>query len=511
MGGTGKNILNRVFASKRLNSRIRSADVTKRESWLGFFAGPCMVSILYCMLGGSYLTQFYTDVLGLSGAVLVLMPFFSKIIDAFTNIMMGRIIDRTRTAQGKARPWILIAGVLIVVTGILLYSVPRASLPVQILWVVISYNLFYAFAYTIYNMSHTLMMPLSTRNAKQRDELAVLSNAGVSMIPGLVGNLVMPFLIRMVGVGTQAQGKWVLMMSLLSIVALPGVLLEYFFTKERVTEETLRAGTEAEGTETIPFRQQARTAFQDPYWRLFILITAVFILQNFLSTHSMIYYCNWVLANSVSAGTGMQFMVNVIGQAPLGIGIFALWPLVRKFGKRRVLMIGFTIAAIGSAATALMSVLNLGLNPVLGALIVRSVGQIPYYVMSSILAEALDHIEWKHGIRVDGFSAAIYSIIMTVFQGIGQSILLGGINLFGYISPDNVEQQIAQPAMMKFFFIFTFVGASVIAFMVIVILLRKYDLEKKMPQISEEIRRRREAAAEPAGKDRAEEKRHADP
>lgn len=284
-----QNLMSRVFSGKALNSTVKSANTTKAESWIGYFFGPCMVSILYCMVGGSYLTQFYTDVLGLGGAVLVMMPFLSKIIDAFTNILMGRIIDKTRTRQGKARPWILIAGVLISVTGILLYLVPRASMSVQILWVVVSYNLFYAFAYTIYNMSHTLMVPISTRNTKQRDGLALLSNAGVSIIPGLIGNLIMPFLIRMVGVGTEAQGRWILMMSLLSICAIPGVLLEYYFTKERVTEEAIRAGETAENSNAVSIKEQAKIAFVDRYWRIFIIVTAVFTLQNFLCTNSMIY------------------------------------------------------------------------------------------------------------------------------------------------------------------------------------------------------------------------------
>lgn len=60
--------------------------------------------------------------------------------------IMGRIIDKTRTRQGKARSWILISGVLICVTGILLYLVPQASLTVQLIWIVVSYNLFFAFA-----------------------------------------------------------------------------------------------------------------------------------------------------------------------------------------------------------------------------------------------------------------------------------------------------------------------------------------------------------------------------
>ena len=490
-------VLSKVFSSKKLNSTVTSANTTGAEAWLGYFTGPCCVSIIYCMLGGSYLTQFYTDVLGMSGAILVLMPFFSKIVDAITNILMGRIIDRTRTGQGKARPWILMSGVFIMIAGILLYTVPKASQGVQIVWIVVSYNLFYAFAYTVYNMSHILMVPLSTRNTKQRDSLALLSNAGVSMIPGMIGNLIMPYLIRMVGVGSAAQAGWIKMMCVLSVFALPGVLLEYYFTKERVTEEAIRAGEFETNKEVVSFREQIRVAWKNPYWKMVLLIQIIFSIQNFLGTNSMVYYCNWVLADSVSEGANMQFLVNVIGQAPLGFGILALWPLVRKFGKRRVMRVGFTFSAIGSLIVVLVS--HMGIGPVLGGLILRSIGGIPCYIMSAQLAESMDHIEYESGIRVDGLSASIYSIVTTVSTGIGQSILLAGINTLGYVAPASSTAHVTQNSAMQNFFIFCFAGANVIGNLLVVWILRKYDIEEKMPMISAEIASRRKAEAEARG------------
>lgn len=62
---------------------------------------------------------------------------------------MGYIIDRTHTPEGKARPWILISAPLLTITGVLLFTVPTGSQTVQAVWVMISYNLFYSFAYTI--------------------------------------------------------------------------------------------------------------------------------------------------------------------------------------------------------------------------------------------------------------------------------------------------------------------------------------------------------------------------
>lgn len=84
------------------DSRIHSANTERKEKALGFFTGPMLVYMVYYAVAGTYLTQFYTDVLGIAGVFLTLMPIFSKVVDAITNIVMGRVIDKTRSRQGKA-------------------------------------------------------------------------------------------------------------------------------------------------------------------------------------------------------------------------------------------------------------------------------------------------------------------------------------------------------------------------------------------------------------------------
>ena len=488
--------INRLLKSPAFDSRIRSANTEGREKWLGYFLGPCLVYMTYYGVAGSYLTQFYTDVLGLAGAFLSLMPFVSKIVDAITNVVMGRVIDQTRTKQGKARPWILLSGVLMTVTGILLYAVPRASMAVQLVWVVVSYNLFFAFAFTMYNMSHTLMVPLSTRNTKQRDSLAMLTSAGVNMIPGLLVTIIMPLLIRSFGVGEGARTTWLSMMSLISILALPATLLEYYFTKERVTEDVIRAEESAGEKNTISFAKQAKACLSDPYWLIVMGFLTLYQVFSFLSTNSMLYYCNWVLGNSVESGAAKQVLVNAIGQAPLGLGIFALWPLVRKFGKRYITMIGFGLGAIGCL---LVMLAGSSMPAVLGGLFVKSIGMLPTYIMMAMLAEALDHIEWSNGFRADGFSASVYSILITVASGIAQSLLLGGISRFGYISPSATAEVIAQPHAVQMFFTWCFVGVPMIGFVIGSLLMLRYDVEGKMPQISADITARHKAEAEARG------------
>ncbi|MCM1541890.1 MAG: MFS transporter [Blautia sp.] len=489
--GNKTSILDKPF----LDSRIKSANTKKSEAWLGYFGGPCLVYMAYFAIAGTYLTQFYTDVLGVAGIFMTLMPVFSKVVDAVTNIIMGRIIDRTRTKQGKARPWILVSGFAMTLAGILLYTVPRASRTVQLVWIVVSYNLFFAFAFTIYNMAHALMVPLSTRNTKQRDTLALLTSTGTAMIPGVLVTIILPVIINAIGVGAEAQGTWITVMSCLSCLAIPATLLEYYFTKERVTEDSMNAAGDKDG-EVISFGKQLKACLKDPYWIIIMGFFLLYQIFNFLSTNSMIYYCNWVLGNSVQSGTANQVLVNMIGQAPLGIGLVLLWPLVRKFGKRRVMMFGFGIAAIGSLVVLLFPS-NMG--AVLGGLVIKSFGALPTYVTSAMLAEALDHIEWKNGYRADGFSASVQSIIITVSGGIGQSLILGGISLFGYIAPSSNTEVITQPAAMQNFFTWCFVGIPMIGYAIGSLLMLRFDVETKMPQIAADITARHKAEAEARG------------
>lgn len=166
---------------------------------------------------------------------LTLFPLVSKIIDAITNVVMGYIIDRTHTKQGKARPWLLISAPFLTITGILLFVVPSGNITLQVIWVILSYNLFYSFAFTIYTMAHSLMVPLSTRNTVQRGGLSVFNQIATIMISGIVVALIFPMVI-MPAIGV-VKSSWIILMCILSGIALPLTLVEYYFTKEIITEE----------------------------------------------------------------------------------------------------------------------------------------------------------------------------------------------------------------------------------------------------------------------------------
>ena len=498
-------------------SRIRSAEVIKKEKWLGYLLGPAGALLLNAVLA-TYLNVYYTDVLNLTplwgGLFLTVFPIVSKIIDAITNIIMGQVIDRTRTKEGKARPWLLLSAVLVPVTGILLFTVPEGSDTVKALWVMISYNLFYSFAYTIFNMSHNLMVPLSTRDSKARGGLSVFNQITTIMMSGILVALVFPMVVMPI-IGVD-KIKWITLMSVLSILALPLTLLEYFFTKERVTEEAAEAGE----TTDLPFVKQMKILFTDRYMLLMYAYFLIYTIGTTLKNLGLVYYCNYVLGTYNDGIT--QMLVSVIGGIPMGIGIFAVWPLAKKFGKRNVTMIGFILYAAGSL---LCWIFSRNLVMVLIGQFIKNIGGLPCaYVFMALFADCLDHVEWKTDLRIDGAAMSIYNIIAVAMVGIMTGVFNSMLAKAGYLAPFTAKSaaeasavltqhgwtpQLAlealrpaadgvltvalkQPSSVYWVISFAFVGLEVFTGIALVVILWFLNVEKDLTGKQAEIKARHE-------------------
>ena len=507
MSAAGKMLDGRVF-----NSKIKSQNVTGKEKWLGYLLGPCG-ALLFNAVMATFLNQYYTDVLKLGsvwgGMFLVIFPIVSKIIDAVTNVIMGWVIDRTRTKQGKARPWLLLSAPLLTVTGILLFVVPEVNETVTIIWVMLSYNLYYAVAYTIYTMSHNLMVPLSTRNTSQRGVLAVFNNISTIMMSGIVVALIFPMAI-MPALGTS-KGLWILVMSILSCITLPLVFLEYYFTKERVTAES-----NGQEEKKIPFTLQLKAIFTDKYMLLLLGYFLLYTLTSQLKNLSLPYYCNYVLGTYNDGIT--QTLVSVLGGIPMGIGIFAVWPLAKKLGKKNLTVLGFLLYA-GGSALCWMAPTNLYV--VLVGQFIKNIGGLPCaYVFMALFADALDNLEWKNGFRCDGVAMSAYSVIVTAAAGFVTGIFNGGISAAGYIPPEavsaapeltdaiqkiftNADGTLAvifnQPEAVDSLFSFFFVGLEAFAGILYAVMLLPVTVEKTVNKKLVVIRVRQRAACEAKG------------
>ncbi len=486
-----------LLSGKLFESRVHSQNVTSKEKWLGYLLGPCGALLLNAVLA-TYLNVYYTDVLNLTsvwgGLFLTIFPIVSKIIDAITNVVMGYIIDRTKTKQGKARPWLLLSAPLVAVTGVLLFIVPSGNQKLQIAWVMISYNLFYSFAYTIYNMSHGLMVPLSTRNTIQRGGLSVFNQISTIMMSGIVVALVFPMAI-MPALGVN-KSLWIIVMSVLSIIALPLTLLEYYFTKERVTEEQVDADAPK-----VSFAMQLKIVFSDKYLWIIFVYFLIYTFGTVFKNLGLVYYCNYVLGTYNDGIT--QMLVSVIGGVPMGIGIFLVWPLAKKFGKRNVTMWGFVLYAIGSAICWMFPT---NLYIVLVGQFIKNIGGLPCaYVFMALFADALDHVEWKSGVRCDGIAMSVYNIIAVALVGVCTGIFNSLLANAGYIAPSLNEagQTIAaaQPEAVKNAITFSFVGLEVFTGAVLAILLAFFNVEKTISRKQQIIRERQKADCEAKGEE----------
>ena len=486
--GNGFVLENRIF-----DSRVKSKNVTGKEKRLGYLLGPCGALLLNATLN-IYLNQYYVDVLGLGalfgGLFIALFPIFSKIIDGVVDVLYGYLIDRTKSKQGKGRPWILLCAPLLAITGILLFTVPQADPGIQAIYVVITYNLFYSFAYSIYNMAYNLMVPLSTRNTQQRNLLSVFTQVSTIMISGILVALIFPMVVLpFIGVD---KTMWIIVMSIVSTIALPLTLIQYYFTKERITEEK-----RDQQEKKIPFKAQLKAAFSDKYIYLLMLYFMVYTLGTQFKNLGLVYFSNYVLGEYSDGIT--QTMISVIGGVPMGIGIFAVWPLVKRFGKKNVTFAGFLIYALGSA---ICCIAPSNMVIVLIGQFIKNIGGLPCaYVFMALMADCLDNLEWKTGFRSDGVVTATYNIVSTTVTGVGTGLFNFGLSANGYVAPitgevssditntvqktiENADGSIStifnQNDSVINFIVFAFLGFEILTGLISALLIWFMDVEKNI-------------------------------
>jgi GPH family glycoside/pentoside/hexuronide:cation symporter len=238
----------------------------------------------------------------------------------------------------------------------------------------------------------------------------------------------------------------------------------------------------------------------------------------------LVYYCNYVLGTYNDGVT--QMLVSVIGGIPMGIGIFAVWPLAKKFGKRKVTMVGCTLISIGSMICWLFPT---NMVIVLIGQFIKNMGGLPgSYVFMALFADCLDHLEWKTGDRIDGTAMSIYNIIAVAMVGIMTGVFNWMLAKAGYLAPitaGNVSEaasaiasngwtaQVAlenlkpaadgvltvamqQPTSVSWVISFAFVGLEVFTSLIALIFLFFLKVEKNLPAEQAEIRARHGGAKE---------------
>lgn len=433
----------RFLDNPRWDTKIRSANVITKEVLLGFVVGPFGAMLLNSIIN-SYFNSYLTDVLGFTAAAsgmvwmtafMTLFPILSKLLDAATNMLMGKIIDMTSSRQGKIRPWVLISAPFVCGSLILIFTTPFWSHNIyfQAGFIVLTYNLFYAFSFTMWSVSREMLGALSTRNIKQRHKntmaFSIMENAGTGMISMFFALIIQRY-------ATSAE-NYLLVMVFFAAVAFPLFMVQYFYTRERVTEERRfregKAGAENPGVHhaEATFLQQAKACFSDKMWIAYVIMTFFGVLLTQIKLTSLIYYSGWVVhGNMYGARGNIQSTFQMIALSPMGPGIILMIPLIKKFGRTRCVELGCVLSIIGSTI-AFFSAGNTML--VYAGTALSGIGFIPYtYAGLTYHGDLFDHVEYKTGIRCDGFCVFVFSAITVACNGLALGIFNLGLNLTKY-------------------------------------------------------------------------------
>ncbi len=500
--------MDKFFQNPALKTKINSSSVKIQEMLIGYFLAP-LCAMMANSIFSAYLTRYYADVIGLTdkqfGIFSMALPIVSTVFVIAGNILVGQWIDNTRTPAGKARPYLFLAAPIMAVAIILLFMTPggdnvqSTNYLMKMIWIAVSFNLFYAIGYPCYYTAHSSMVALSTRNGGQRGLLATLSNASMVAAAGVGASILVPILLQPIMFVTGADGtidraasynNWRMLGIALAVLTFLGIMLEYFFTRERITEETMNINVKEE---KIPMRKHIEVCTKEKFWWMVVIYILFFQMGQLVKNTSMSFYARWMFDSVLSSSNpeapsgALMSTLGLVGGLPSAVGMVIAWPLASKLGKKRAVVLGLILSLIGG----IVAFINVHSFPIVTfGVVLKAVGIIPsQYVMVAILSDVLDHLEAKNGFRSDGFTMSIYGATM-----VGLAVLsMGIVNIF--LSSMGYDASLTtQPASAQTGMVIAYLCMDMIGFVISIAALWGMNVEKYLDEDKEKILERQKAA-----------------
>lgn len=475
------------------SSMIKEKDVRMPEMLLGYFIGP-VGGLLSSGIFTSILNTYFTDVLKLNLTFLTTLQLASTILIVIANLVVGQLIERTKVMAGKARPWILLSALTLSAASVLMFIVPFEG-TLKMVWIAVAYNLFYSVAYPIYNTANSTLVAVSTRNSDTRGKLASFTNiAGLAAMGA--GSMVFPILVSFAL--KENQGLWFMAMLAVGILTVLTVFLQYKFSRERVTEELLAKKEDTDGvqrTKTVSMGTQFKAVASEKWWWVVMVFYMVFQFSGAIKNGSMSYFCKWVLDNSAlgaDAWGTYQSILAIMGAVPMALAMVFVNPLCQKFGKRLTVSV---FLMLGVAGGVIAGVGGSHIIPVAVGVALKCLGSAPAcYMILAMLADVIDHIEWKTGLRTDGLTMSIYSSLMVAASPIMNAVFSAVLNVSGYdqqlIVGDNVQSALARMGIS-----ISYIWIETAAYAVCAVLLYLFfHVEDNLKEEQKEIESRTRAA-----------------
>lgn len=375
------------------------------------------------LLSSMFMLKFYTDVMGIAGGVVGALMMAARFIDAFTDVTMGQIVDRSRpTKDGKFKPWIRRMCGPVAIASFLIYQAGIANLGYgyRVVWMVVTYILWGSIFYTSINIPYGSMASAITDNPKERAELSTWRTIGATLASLVIGVGTPIFAYVVVNGNTVLSGsRMTVIAGVFTVGAIICYLLCYYMVQERVPVnanfEKLNIGKLLKNL----FTNQALIG---------IIVAAILLLLAQLGMQGIAGY---VFPNYYGSA-GAQSLSSLAGSIAILIicAPFAA-RLADRIGKKELSV----ISCIFSSLIYLVCLLVKPSSPYVYVIFytLANVGMGFFNtVIWAMITDVIDDAEVRNGVREDGTIYSVYSFARKIGQALSSGLVGGLLTMIGY-------------------------------------------------------------------------------
>lgn len=486
-----------LFEKDFMQSKAQTQAMSVKERLYGFGLGPGFV-MLFTTMVTSLREMFYLQVIPIdklfgAGSYLRLQT-TATILGILGGLVMNYIAERTVSRAGRFRPYVLMGTILMALLAIGMFWTPFGhGERGELVWLWVANMLYYGVATAMFNQRDN-MISVSTRSLHDRNFVTTLRNSVGNMIPGIFGALIITNIIYFaILVNDYAGTYWRLLIFITAVIGVAASILEYFWTRERITEDNRSVSVEEEiGSAKVPFGQQLKNLITNKYYLLGILLGLFFAAgANLQGANARTYFTQYILG--ATAQNQLATIYLMIAMQPIAIGTVVIPILARKHGSRPILIIS-CILALAGIGVAMIQPYSL-LFACLGGLIF-SFGSVAMSNMYAVVGQqAADMVEYQHGYRLEGTLAAalvtaVTAMLISPMSALYETVLFN----LGYDATLAVQN-----TAVNNWILFAYYGGYAIQAVGIILVMIFFDAEKKMPEVHAAISARHKAEAEARG------------
>lgn len=368
----------------------------------------------------SYLTVFYTDVVGLAPAVISIIMLIARVWDGINDPMMGMIADKTRTRWGRYRPYLFFGAPVLGIMTVLAFTKPGFEGAKAAVYCGITYILS-GMAYTVTGVAGQALANVLTRNSQERMVLITFRSVVSTIATLITGAATMPLVLHF-GNGEASSAKGYLYTVI--IFAILGTIcywIAFFGTKEVVEPE--------ESGEKVPVIESLKVAFGDASIRKLLIGYLIYMCGVFGRIGVMVYFYLYVVENPVWLSIAATVMT-----AAMGAPVVAVPFLTKRFEKKKIMTTLLICGAIGGGILFLGgNMLNLPLI-LIGTALFHGCGALVGTVSFGLVAEIIDDMEVRTGKRADAIVLSVTSFSVKLGNAIAGSLGIVLLGAAGYVA-----------------------------------------------------------------------------